>query len=222
VKKNTFSQKCVKNIIKSAKIIFWDFDGVIKESSEVKTEGFKNLFRSFNKDIVDRILEHHRNNQGVSRNEKIKLYLNWIGLSREVTILDKFCNEYGKLVYQSVLNSPWVPGIYNYIVNNYKNQRFIIVSATPEAELLNILIELKFNQYFVKIYGSPSSKDESLRSSLQYFCIDASESIFIGDAQADLDAANNNNIPFILRKTLTNMSVQNSYNGICIADLNFS
>ena len=34
----------IKELIFSSKIIFWDFDGVIKKSNQVKNDAFFNLF----------------------------------------------------------------------------------------------------------------------------------------------------------------------------------
>ena len=45
--------------IESFKTIFWDFDGVIKDSVDVKSDAFKQLFLPFGKDMANRIKEHH-------------------------------------------------------------------------------------------------------------------------------------------------------------------
>ena len=41
--------------LKSAKVIFWDFDGVIKDSVKVKTDAFEKLFSTYGNDIVKKI-----------------------------------------------------------------------------------------------------------------------------------------------------------------------
>ena len=63
----------------SAKAIFWDFDGVIKDSVSLKSDAFSELFSSSDKAVVNKINEHHELNGGVSRYEKIPLYLEWSG-----------------------------------------------------------------------------------------------------------------------------------------------
>ena len=35
--------------------IFWDFDGVIINSDEVRTEGFKYIFDSYSKEYIDKL-----------------------------------------------------------------------------------------------------------------------------------------------------------------------
>ena len=65
-------------IINKYDIIFWDFDGVIKDSNNVKLKCFLNLFKSQNLEIKKKIKQHHINNIGISRNKKIPIYLSWI------------------------------------------------------------------------------------------------------------------------------------------------
>ena len=40
----------IKELIFSSKIIFWDFDGVIKKSNQVKNDAFFNLFEDIKKE----------------------------------------------------------------------------------------------------------------------------------------------------------------------------
>ena len=54
----------IKKLIFSSKIIFWDFDGVIKKSNQVKNDAFFNLFEDITKEQKEYILSHHINNQG--------------------------------------------------------------------------------------------------------------------------------------------------------------
>ena len=56
-------------------IIFWDFDGVIKDSVQIKSKAFGNLFAQFGNIISKRVIEHHESNGGMSRFEKIPIYL---------------------------------------------------------------------------------------------------------------------------------------------------
>ena len=49
----------IKELIFSSKIIFWDFDGVMKKSNQVKNDAFFNLFEDFKKEQKEFILNHH-------------------------------------------------------------------------------------------------------------------------------------------------------------------
>ena len=63
-------------------LIFWDFDGVIKESVSVKTDAYVKLFKPYGSDVCKQVKNHHLANGGMSRFNKIPLYLKWVGLEQ--------------------------------------------------------------------------------------------------------------------------------------------
>lgn len=207
------------SILKNAKIIFWDFDGVLKESNAIKSEGFKKLFLDFGDDFSRRVLAHHQENQGISRREKIALYLSWTNLNFSERLLNEYCLKFSNIVFKSVVEAPWVPGVHEYIIRNFKLQKHVIVSATPENELRMILRQLNFESYFGSVYGYPPDKSSAIRRSLHEMGFKASEAVFIGDAEADLLAANENKVKFILRRTASESIFQKTYEGLSFSDL---
>ena len=80
-----------ESTLKSAKLIIWDFDGVIKESTEIKSSCFCKLFHSYGTDFVNKVLCHHLENQGVSRQKKIALYLSWVDKLTTQELIDQYC-----------------------------------------------------------------------------------------------------------------------------------
>ncbi|MDX9713894.1 MAG: hypothetical protein RBT37_00530 [Dissulfurispiraceae bacterium] len=117
------------------KLIFWDFDGVIKNSVKVKTDAFISLFRSFGAEIVERVRAHHEMNGGMYRYEKIPIYLGWAGLSPDSQLVDDYCKRFSLLVVQKVVDASWVTGVENYPCYNPYQQKFVLVSATPQDEI---------------------------------------------------------------------------------------
>ena len=67
--------KSPAQILIDAKVIFWDFDGVIKESVSIKTDAFVELFRPYGDDVCTMIKQHNVDKLGMSRFDKIPLYL---------------------------------------------------------------------------------------------------------------------------------------------------
>ena len=45
----------ISEYIKKAKTIFWDFDGVIKDSVSVKSDAFEELFLPFGSDVAKKL-----------------------------------------------------------------------------------------------------------------------------------------------------------------------
>ena len=58
----------------SKKTIIFDFDGIILESVDAKTNGFRLLFSKYGNQISDKVVEYHLLNTGISRYEKFKYY----------------------------------------------------------------------------------------------------------------------------------------------------
>ena len=63
-------------ILDKYEMVFWDFDGVIKESVSVKTDAFEELFKPYGDIVRNKVKNHHIENAGMSRFNKIPLYLN--------------------------------------------------------------------------------------------------------------------------------------------------
>ena len=200
-------------VIINAKLIFWDFDGVIKDSVEVKAEAYEKLFFSYGSKVVNLVRQHHQANGGVSRFEKIPLYLEWAGEDVTPTIVEKFCKRFSDLVRQSVIDSLWVPGVKEYLLDNSHNQSFVLVTATPESEIVQILKEIGIFDCFKEIHGAPKYKNDIIKDVLVRIKCLSTDALVIGDSSTDLKAAQVNLVPFLLRRTSANEVLQEQYIG---------
>ena len=198
--------------------LFWDFDGVVKESVEVKAKAYIELFESFGEVISSRVRNHHERNGGMSRFEKIPLYLEWSGQAPSEMLVGEYCSRFSMLVTDRVINAAWVPGVEEYLKCNLWRQRFILVSATPDEELQWILVQLGLLKCFSMIYGASVSKRDAIGYSINQFNLDPTECLMIGDAQSDFQAALANGVPFLLRRHATNVSEFKDYDGPSITD----
>lgn len=185
--------------LKNYQYIFLDFDGVIKESVSVKTESFVELFKFSDEKTLQKIREHHLNNGGMSRFEKIPIYLQWAKKDYSSYDIRKFCDKFGEIAKDKVINSDWVPGVYEFLEKNKENFVFILVSATPQDEIEDICDSLSISSYFSAIFGSPKSKTSIIKNFIIHSKININKCVLIGDATADFDAANNTGIDFIYR-----------------------
>jgi phosphoglycolate phosphatase-like HAD superfamily hydrolase len=195
------------------KIIFFDFDGVIKESLDVKTNALVKLFEPFGNDIAERVRKHHLENGGMSRFDKFPVYLSWANTLSTANTVNSYCEQFSELVFQGVVDAEWVPGVKEYIEKKYGQQILIVVSATPQQEMENILDALEFKKYFTAVFGSPASKKVAIKESLFKYKATPEECLMIGDARADMEAAAYNNVPFLLRIHNTNKELFSQYTG---------
>ena len=194
-------------------IIFWDFDGVIKESDVCKAIAYEKLFLPYGQDVSMQVRRHHALNGGMSRFDKLPIYLNWAGLIATKALLNEFCNKFSELVYRAVIDSPAVPGVAEYLEGNYRRQYFVLITATPQEEIEKILEELNLSHYFRDVYGSPYLKGEAVRNTILRLKAASNAALVVGDSEVDYQAAIKNNVPFILRRTEANHYLQEKYIG---------
>jgi phosphoglycolate phosphatase-like HAD superfamily hydrolase len=199
-------------------VIFWDFDGVIKDSVEVKSQAFIKLFNFCGESVIEKIRIHHRDHGGISRFEKIPLYLNWAGQIPTKERVDQFCENFSQMVLRDVIDSPWVPGVEVYLRTNLNRQEFILVSATPEKELEFILQELNLRGCFSSVWGAPTNKETAIETTLKNRKIQAEHCVMIGDAWSDFEAARANGVNFILRRHTGNSAMFANHSGLFLDD----
>ena len=196
------------DLIKRAEVVFWDFDGVIKDSVKVKSDAFEQIFLPFGKEIAKKIKIHHEINGGMSRFDKLPIYLDWSGVVPSRQLVDEYAEKFSLLVKQKVIDSEWVDGILEYLQNNYKRQQFFLITATPQQEIEDILFQLKIESYFNEVLGSPIKKSNAIERLLRQYSISPENAVMVGDADSDYQAAQFNNIQFVLRRTDLNETLQ--------------
>ena len=187
------------------KNIFFDFDGVLAESLDIKADAFYKLYLSYGQEIAAKVKKHHLQNGGISRYEKFVLYHN-IYLKKKLSDdeLQSISEQFSKLVCEAVINADEVMGSKEYLEKNYKKYRMFVITGTPTKEAKYICKKRKISKYFVDIFGSPQSKDYWCKYIFDKYQIINKETIFIGDAMSDYEAAKGENIKFILREHNTN------------------
>ena len=179
------------------KNIFFDFDGVIVNSNNIKTKAFLDLYKNCDKNILKKIKEHHINNGGMSRFDKINFYhKNFLKEKINKKKIQELSNIFSKYVFKKVVKSKFMPGFKNFINNNsYYN--LYIISATPEEELKKISLQKKISIFFKGIYGSPKYKKNIIMDIINKNKYKKKECLFIGDSINDLEAANKTQINFL-------------------------
>ena len=194
--------------------IIFDFDGVIAESVQVKTDAFAELYKPYGSDIVKKVVNHHETNGGISRFEKIHLYhelfLNKTITGKEIATL---ANQFSDLVVEKVIAAPYVPGALEYIQKCCKQYKLFISTGTPTEEMKQILEGRKIAQYFTDVFGSPDKKNIHINNIDSRYGISSNKLIFYGDSNSDLDAAENANITFVLIKNSFNKNLAGTYKG---------
>lgn len=197
------------------KNIIFDFDGVLAESIHIKTQAFYSMYVRYGEEIADQVVIHHKENGGMSRYEKFPYYHKTfldIDLSKkDVQILSA---DFSKLVIDSVVDTDEVSGALWFLKKYQNKYNYWIVSATPMDEINEIAKRRKISEYFVQIYGSPEKKSSILKNIINETGLKIDETVFLGDATSDYNAAKDNNIDFMFRQADENQSLFNNNNEI--------
>lgn len=180
------------------KAIFFDFDGVIKDSVKIKTLAFSFMFEQYGTEVVTEIIRFHENNGGLSRFVKLKHYYNdLLGIEISENDLMKKAEQFSELVKQKVIDSEFIPGAYEFLNEKYKEFDLFIVTGTPQEEINEIMNECGLESFFISAYGSPAIKEDIIIQIMLRYGYSRQEVVFIGDAMTDYDAAFQNGIRFI-------------------------
>lgn len=107
-----------------------------------------------------------------------------------------------------MIDSAWTPGAYDCLANYHDKIIFFLITNTPQSEIEEILSSLDIKYFFKEILGSPTKKTDAIKTLLSKYSIESYNSLMIGDADSDYFAADNNNVPFILRRTKENKILQ--------------
>lgn len=186
--------------LKQYKVIFFDFDGVIKETAAIKISLFQEIFKKYGSPLQKKIRYHQKKFGGVSRFKKIPLYCSWAGLRPSASNVTRFCRLFSKAVVAKVLRARYVKGAEQFLRSNPFSQKFALCTATPHREILIILQKLRLKSCFMKINGSPMTKESAMRRILRNAGVRPHQCVLIGDSLQDLLASRRVGIDFLFRK----------------------
>lgn len=185
----------------SYQCMFFDFDGVVLESGDIKTEAFLELYDGLG--ITEEVRNHHLSNQGVSRYGKFKwIAENLLNQTYTEEMGQELGNRFSALVKQKVIAAPFVPGFTDMMEQVAEKEIYcVIASGTPHTELISIVKERKIGDWFDEVHGSPAKKNEIVEDVLSRKGFDRSSCLFYGDASTDHEAAKKTSLDFYARLT---------------------
>ena len=171
--------------------IFFDFDGVILDSVDVKTRSFAEMFKVYGSEIERQVVNYHLTHGGISRFEKFRyFYENFLQQAISEEKLLDLGEEFSRITFAGVVNSRFIDGALE-ILAFLKEKKVLsfIVSGTPQGELRKVVNIKKISPYFAEVHGSPRKKTEIVFDIMARFALAKKRCLFVGDAMTDYDAA---------------------------------
>ena len=183
------------------KNIFFDFDGVILDSVDCKTKAFKSMYEKYGNKIADEVEAYHIAHGGVSRFEKFKFWhKKYLGINLSDKELSELSNEFSSRVVDKVVASKEIEGSIDFIKQSSNHYKCWIITGTPTTEMKQIAQKLNISKYFLGIHGSPEKKIHWVDYLLKEHQLIPNETLFLGDATTDYEAALSGNLNFALRQ----------------------
>lgn len=181
--------------------IIFDFDGVVVESGDIKTQAFGNLYRTYGETVMTAVMQYHSANGGMSRYQKFHYFQQQLLKKPPLTpdeeqLLDQ---RFSELVVEAVIASETVPGAAELIRKEATRIPLFIASGTPEAELKTIVMRRGLAPYFTAVRGSPTPKLMLIADILSSHALSPERVLMIGDALIDYQSAQANKIAFLGR-----------------------
>ncbi len=174
---------------------FFDCDGVILDSNEIKSQCFYEIAKAYNERKAEEFLIYHKENGGISRFEKFNYFFKELLQKKDCEELIKSSIEkFSKLSVQKLMSCPYIKGFENFIFEIANKEKYV-VSGGLEDDLIKVFQNRKIAPYFKGIYGSPKSKLQNMKHILNNYKI--GRSVFIGDSLLDFQTAKNFNCDFI-------------------------
>lgn len=182
------------------KNIFFDFDGVILDSVDCKTKAFKSMYEKYGNKTANEVEAYHIAHGGVSRFEKFRFWhKEYLGINISDKELSELSNEFSSRVVDKVVASREIEGAIDFIKQNSNRYKCWIITGTPTTEMKQISDKLNISKYFLGIYGSPEKKKHWVDYLLNKYQLIPNETLFLGDATTDYEAARWGSLHFALR-----------------------
>ena len=105
------AKKEIEKLINTKKVLIFDFDGVIADSVDIKTEAFGELYSNYGEKTVHAVKLFHEQNGGVSRFEKIHYFNKVLLKNKKIECTEEFfAQRFSEIVYKRVVECPEIVG----------------------------------------------------------------------------------------------------------------
>jgi phosphoglycolate phosphatase-like HAD superfamily hydrolase len=180
-------------------LIILDFDGVIIESNDIKTQAFEKVFSQFPQ-YKDVLMQFHYENISVSRVEKFNYLATLMGRGTDSKLKADIASNFSRYVLEDILKVPLVKGAERFLKMFKSQMPLYLASVTPANELNEILEKRGLLHWFDGVYGCPPwTKTNAIRDILLRNSIIPKNSLLIGDSVGDQRAALDAGVQFIAR-----------------------
>lgn len=191
--------------------VIFDFDGVVLDSNRLKTDAFGSVLAAagYSAPTVERFLSYQARNFGRSR------YLLFDDFLRDFAGAEAGERDAGQLLaafgracvdgYGSVAETDGIRRLLDRLRG--AGTRLFVASGSDQEELRRVVVARGLGGYFEDVLGSPMRKTDCVAAILRSLggAEAAASAWFVGDAVADLQAAEDHGVAFIYVRRYSNV-----------------
>lgn len=178
--------------------VLFDFDGVILDSAELKTEAFVAVYADEATDRREQVAAYQRAHGGIGRREKFVYFERELfGRPGEAARVDELCRRFAARVDDALLSARFIPGAEETLAALLGKVRMHVVSGMPDPELRAVIGKRDLARFFASIAGSPTTKIDAFRAILDADGLAAGDCLAVGDSTTEFEAARALGIPFL-------------------------
>lgn len=179
--------------------VIFDFDGVILDSNDLKTEAFKAVFGRFPEHAQAMMAYHYAN---ISQSRYVKftyLVQQLLGRAGDTQLVDELADAFAARLQDGMDRCAFVPGAREMLETLGARVPLFLASVTPEPELLRLLHVHRIRHHFTRVFGCPPwTKPEAVREIVRE--MEGVEGlVLVGDSAGDQRAAAEAGVEFIAR-----------------------
>ena len=181
------------------KIMIFDFDGVIIDSTEVKVEEYRILLSQFTKNeaTLNEIINIYRNSGGIPRETTLKKVFKEV-LDKTISNqeVENLSLDYSKQIFRRLEAIKPLKGFLEYLAIHKEINKHII-SGAPNSDVSYLIKKLNLSKYFKSIKGGPLNKKNEMINIMKLAKVKAQDIVYFGDQKNDYISAKSAGIGFI-------------------------
>lgn len=179
--------------------VILDFDGVVIESNDLKTQAFARVFARF-PEHAGAMMDYHHAHVSDTRFLKFRhLVHERLGRPADDPLVDELGEAFSRETQRLLAACPLVPGAEAFLADVAGRVPLYLASVTPQAELETLLAARGFGRYFTRIYGCPPWNKPAAIADILSGLGGPAGVLFIGDSAGDQRAAAANGVEFLAR-----------------------
>lgn len=175
------------------KTVVFDFDGVLVDSEPLKTAGFRRIFSDFNEPVPEEIIATAMEKFSAGRGNRFDIIRETLRVSRGAEPTEEevktYVARYGAGVDEAIRSLSVSPESHDALGALAARFPLYVNSNTPEQPVQETVQRLGLGGYFKKVLGTPNTKVENLKAIAALESATPEEMVFVGDGEADYNAA---------------------------------